>query len=305
MVSRKKHRLQKKKTKKFNGFQDDYGSTFRQKKQEKKYSSELSWGFRLKKIITNVFGHRGIVVDLGLAFYILFFNGVLYGVLYRRVFRESLLESTSGVIYHSQTNYLLGTLLLLATIGEFIAILLKRKEIGESEKKTGSLFIIWMFHTVISTVLVIIALKAFGLSMTKNQGLFAGIFMVVVLKELVILFLIFIGSQPQPLPGRKRIIADLLMLFFYCVAYTVTWETIMGQPNFNNHLLAANYSPILTVTYTLIAILLFCVFYLPLRLPYFMTEKKYTPREKWIDTAIILLAAFMAICPLFKGYAPL
>ncbi len=208
----------------------------------------------------------------------LFFN-LICGLYF--IFVAPLLKDISTQNIYEENSYLpyLAILLLLISILEIYAFPLKLKfvhqSIKEHEHEAGSGFVLWMFHSVISIIITFSIFEAFGYELTSKDGnelpwfVSLSIF-IVVIKELYLLFCIMDINDEETLqkykrPHIKEWIADIILLIYACIAYTVTWETITSNMKLDGQdiLLIMNYS---------ICILLFLMFYLPLRIPYQIEE---------------------------------
>jgi len=240
-----------------------------------------------------------IMTNLALSGYLFFFNEMVYDWF----FYDTVQEVSSEILYHGGTNPLLGIILILAMAGEFTAFILKSKYGGEFSSESAGVFLLWMFHTVVSVIMTIMAMGAFGITFEEENanGILAAVLFGTVIKELVILMIIIAGAE-KPQPSRvKNFIADMLFLLFYSLAYTTVIGNLLKPNDYNNYLLASHYSISLVILYTFIVILLFFMLYLPLRIPYFLYEKYESTKERILGAVSILLVAAAAILPLFEG----
>lgn len=176
----------------------------------------------------------------------------------------------------------LGILLAVITVLESWAFPVKMRFVNEAIRDQadagGKAFYLWIFHTVISIVLLFLIAGCFGVKITDEVEsempwwLMALIFVTVV-KELVLLGFLWITpeeeSKPTPeytRPKLKEWIADAILVVYACVAYSATWSTITAGMNLEHD------HPVMFITNLLVAILLFLIFYLPLRIPYWVEE---------------------------------
>lgn len=240
-----------------------------------------------------------IMTNLALSGYLFFLNEMVY----EWFFYDTVHEVSSEILYHGGTNPLLGIILILAMTGELIAFILKSKYGGGFSSDGAGVFLLWMFHTVVSVLMTIIALGAFGITFEGEEvnWILAAALFGSVIKELFILLLMIAGSENQKHSRVKNFVADILFLFFYSLAYTTVISNLLKSNDYNNYLLASHYSISLVILYTLIVLLIFFMLYLPLRIPYFLYEKYGSAKERMLGVLSILLVAAAAILPLFEG----
>ncbi|MEC5126815.1 hypothetical protein VSU19_08645 [Verrucomicrobiales bacterium BCK34] len=186
------------------------------------------------------------------------------------------------------------------------------REYGDS---TGAGFILWMFHAVISIILLFLAAGAFGVKISESSGSemptwLALLFPVIVIKELVFLgFLMWdksdtgesTKSEPEPeadaryeRPNRREWLLDLILLSYACIAYSATWGAITINLSLEKE------NPVMLVVNLFVSSLLFLIFYLPLRIPYWLEEIAQTKTQAdWLKlTASILMVLIPAIARL-------
>ncbi len=240
-----------------------------------------------------------IMTNLALSGYLFFFNEMVYDWF----FYDTVHEVSSEILYHGGTNPLLEIILILAMAGEFTAFILKSKYGGEFSSDGAGIFLLWMFHAVVSVIMTIIALGAFGITFQGEEvnWILAAALFGSVIKELFILMVVIAGTEKRKPSRVKNFTADILFLFFYSLAYTTIISNLLKPNDYNNYLLASHYSISLVILYTFIVILLFFMLYLPLRIPYFLYEKYESAKERILGALSILLVAATAILPLFEG----
>jgi hypothetical protein len=240
-----------------------------------------------------------IMTNLALSGYLFFLNELVYD----RFFYDTVHEASSDIIYHGGTNPVLGIILLFAMAGEFAAFILKSRYGAPCDSESAGVFLLWMFHAVVSVIMTIVALGAFGFTFQGEEvsGILAAALFGSVIKELVMLMIIIGGSDTRKPSRKKHLIADLLFLLFYSLAYTTVIGNILKTNDYNNYLLASHYSIPLIILYTFIVILLFFMLYLPLRIPYFLYERYENTKERILGAVSIILVAAAAVLPLFEG----
>ncbi|HOP64076.1 MAG TPA: leucine-rich repeat domain-containing protein [Spirochaetota bacterium] len=251
------------------------------------------------RLILNIVRTGSIATNLALSGYLFF----LHEFVYDWFFYDTVQEISSDILHHGGTNPVLGITLFLAVAGEMYAFILKTRHCNISAKEGGGVFLLWMFHTVISVIMTIIAMGAFGITFDSGSGLWLLTAMLfgTVIKELVILGIIVTGSEKRKPSKSKSMLADFLFLLFYSLAYTIVIGNILKPNDYNNYLLASYYSTPLIIMNTFIVLLLFFMLYLPLRMPYFIFENYESGKEKVLGAVSILLVAAAAVLPLFEG----
>lgn len=178
----------------------------------------------------------------------------------------------------------LGVLLALVMILEVYSLPEKLKfvhfairERREGDASSTGLFFLWMFHTVISILVLFHAANAFGAKVFDREegsempGWLGALIFLVVIKELYLLFPIWLSdganlsAERYARPKRREWFHDLVLVSYACLAYSLTWGMMADTPLQREH-------PVMGVVNTLVASLLFLIFYLPMRIPYQMEE---------------------------------
>jgi hypothetical protein len=201
----------------------------------------------------------------------------------------------------------LGGLLLLAMILEVRALPEKMKFVNfairgrrQGDASSGGLFFLWMFHAVISILVLFHAVRQFGVEISPKEGStdlpvwLSALMPLIVIKELYLLTAIWLGkghdlpagryTRPNPREG----FCDFVLIAYACLAYSVTWGMISGAP-----LDPANPGRMLVNGFA--ATLLFLIFYLPMRIPYFLEE--WTAIETRRDRFRFLGSLLLALIP--------
>lgn len=195
----------------------------------------------------------------------------------------------------------LGILLAAISLAEVWAFPVKMRFVSEAIRDQGDsggrAFYLWVFHTLISIVMLFLIAGSFGVKVTGGKGndmpwwLQALIF-VTVIKELVLLGFLWVtpekGVAPDPRytrPKAKEWIADAILVVYACVAYSATWSTITAGMDLDRD------DPVMFVVNLFVATLLFLIFYLPLRIPYWVEEMAQvkTGADAWRLVGSILL----------------
>lgn len=176
----------------------------------------------------------------------------------------------------------LGVCLLFVSLFEIYAFPKKMKyvhraaiEHGE-EVKSG--FFLWMFHAVLSILIMFTIVESFGHNAiagegeNKASGWLTILIFIVVIKELFLLFTVFgLHAEDDKLeeykrPNNKEWMLDLILLVYACLAYTVTWEAMAEGMEMEKH------NTMMYVFNLLAAGMMFLMFYMPLRIPYYIEE---------------------------------
>lgn len=199
----------------------------------------------------------------------------------------------------------LGLLLLGVMALEVYALPAKMKQVqaairahGEgAELPDGAGFFLWMFHAVISIILTFTALNALGFPITEQSEppwWMALLIMGTVLKELYLLFTLTPskGSAPTPVAGSWPV--DAILVAYTCLAYSATWEIITVPLDLQGGNVA------MTGLNLLLGALLFLLFYLPLRIPYFLEEMARLRRPAdmvgfWLSIGTAMLPALLRL----------
>jgi hypothetical protein len=204
-----------------------------------------------------------------------------------------------------------GALVIGISLAEIYAFPVKMRFVREAAREQGDEmgagFLLWMFHAVISIILLFLAAGAFGFPVegageSDMPWWLAALIPVVVIKELVFLGFLFHGggadSRGADLryqrPNRREWLADLILVVYACVAYSATWSAITTGISMEKD------NPVMFIVNLVVSSLLFLMFYLPLRIPYWLEEmaRAKTARDAWMLVGSILLVLVPAIARL-------
>lgn len=235
--------------------------------------------FLLKK---DIYSWEGAIFNLFCLLYFIFISPFV---------QEASLRNLQG-----ETSFFpwLGVALIVITILEIYALPKKMKYVhraimdhnGEVE---SSMMILWMFHSVLSIIILFMIFGSFGYSIGTGEGEselngWQGVLVfATVMKELYLLFsLLGLHNSSDPLiaykrPNTKEWLIDLILLAYACLAYTVTWEAIAANTNMDKSNIAMYIVHIIAMS------IVFIIFYLPLRIPYHIEEvaQMKNKKDKW------------------------
>ncbi len=199
-----------------------------------------------------------------------------------------------------------GFVLIAISILEIYAFPKKMKyvhlAIQERGGNSGSGFLLWMFHAVISILLVMMALQSFGYDISPENDSTPWWMMLLlfatVIKELFFLFFIWgieenISKKKYKRPNKKEWILDLILLAYMCIAYSVTWETI----TYNTPMEKDNL--VMYILNIVVASMLFLMFYMPLRIPYLLEEMAGIKTTK--DVLIFISSILLVLVPVIAA----
>lgn len=241
---------------------------------------------------------------------------VLFPDFYEHWFRDPLLDQADMSFQKTAVNYKFGAFLLFLQIAEIVALKWKSdavfhriRSISASEASGYGIFLLWIFHTAVSVLLGLNASQSFGMDINSDDNWAVGLLFVIVIKELFLLaFLIDLKeiTEIRPaVPVWKETIADVILLVFNAVAYTIIWEYLAFDPESSLVPLRSN-MPLFFVEATA-ALLLFCMTILPLKIPW-LTELWYTStfdRRTAASLMSLLSIAFIALSPITIGHSDL
>ncbi len=212
-----------------------------------------------------------------------FFN--LACALYFWLLSPVIVAATKAAMQDDDTVFIpwLGVVLVVVSILEIYAFPEKMKYVHRAAKEHGEQigtgWFLWMFHMAISVLMAMLVFESFGFEIPdpdnsdeKMSGWMMLVIFIVVIKELYFLFCIMgLHGDDDPLegyerPNKKEWILDLILLAYACIAYTTTWESIASGVNMEKGNTA------IYVVNLFGAGILFLMFYLPIRIPYYLEE---------------------------------
>ncbi|MBL9160638.1 MAG: hypothetical protein JNJ70_24365 [Verrucomicrobiales bacterium] len=178
----------------------------------------------------------------------------------------------------------LGVLLILLMLLEVRSLPAKLKivHVALRDQRTGDatsagVFFLWMFHAVISILVFLQAMAAFGAEPVAKDGSgdlpvwMGALVFLVVIKELYLLGPIWLtngAKSPAKLHARPRPeegFHDLVLVSYACLAYSLVSGLMEQQP-------LPRGEPLALVVNVFAASVVFLIFYLPMRIPYQIEE---------------------------------
>ena len=199
----------------------------------------------------------------------------------------------------------LGILLLSIMLLEVYAFPKKMRFVRAAAQKygddMGSGFLLWMFHTVISIVLLFTVAGAFGVKIEEGVELPVWLMVaipVVVIKELWLLMGLF-GSNSENTeerydrPNRKEWVLDGILILYACVGYSCTWAVLVRNVGMDRD------EPVMYIVNLLVSFLIFLIFYLPLRIPYWLEEIARVKSRK--DVFVLIGSLLLVYVPTIWG----
>lgn len=193
----------------------------------------------------------------------------------------------------------LGVLLVLITFAEIYAFPRKMKFVAFATRmhqdEMGRGIFLWMMHTVISIIIVFTAAGAFGTKVDEDNSdmpFWLGLcIFATVMKELYFLMCLWHDADKLPAekfgrPNRREWILDGILVTYSCLGYSATWGMITANMSLERD------NPPMFILNLLLSCFLFLLFYLPLRIPYFMEELARARTKKdylWIAVSILLV----------------
>ena len=185
---------------------------------------------------------------------------------------------------HDEASFFpwLGIALVAISILEIYAFPQKMKYVHKSvldhKENSGSGFFLWMFHTVLSLLITFFAFEAFGIEITEEGAMNEAPWYVIVLpvvvvfKELYFLFSIMgLHDENNQIkgfdrPNKKEWVIDLILLSYACLVYTAIWGAITKGLDMEKQ------DTVMYIVNICVSGLLFLIFYMPLRIPYYLEE---------------------------------
>lgn len=155
-----------------------------------------------------------------------------------------------------------------------------REAIRERGDSPGAGFWLWLFHCVISIILLFLIAGCFGFRIeeggeTELPRWIQICIPLVVIKELVLsMFVISMNEdgesrEPDPRylrPSAKERFIDVILICYACLVWSATWGAITIGLSMEKE------NPPMFVVNLFVSALLFLIFYLPLRIRYWIEE---------------------------------
>ena len=222
------------------------------------------------------------------------FNLIFVG--YALLVQPVLLAATSTVLLDDGTNVVIGLLLSLAIVLETIGLFWKiphvqaRLGVNADTQTMGEIMMVWVLHTVLTVVLGIAAMQAFGISIDDGGWIPPAVMMGLVIKEIAVLGVL--TMKPAKMYDRaKEIHADIALAIFACIAYTGFWEVLAHS--FGS--VFETYSGFEAYLQLSVSIFIFFIAFLPTRFGFFYEDAltQRTPVETmwwWVSMGLATLA---------------
>jgi hypothetical protein len=203
-----------------------------------------------------------------IAFDVLF---CLYVFLVEPLILPELKVYVSQAYTYNRPSYWIAFVIIAAMLCEVPGIYLKFQAIGDKMLKAdlgkpGQIitlkwgFIIYLLHTAVGLLVAISAFRSFGLTLHENENLFALLFILYLIWEGIITYLIFtarIPKGPRPHAFIKNTLGEACLFIFGAIAFTATWRINPVQ------ITEVTSESVLTIFF---ASILFLMFYLPCNL---------------------------------------
>ncbi|MAS91777.1 MAG: hypothetical protein CMO55_01170 [Verrucomicrobiales bacterium] len=165
----------------------------------------------------------------------------------------------------------------------------------------GTGFWMWMFHAVISIILLFTMAGCFGVTITEGSEADLPWWLMVaipvtVIKELGFMMCLLVGKDDEEdnaeerekykRPNRKEWVLDLILIFYACIGYSATWAAL------TKNMAMERDNTVMFVVNIFVSFLLFLIFYIPLRIPYWLEEiaRMKTKRDFLLLFGSILIA---------------
>ena len=219
-----------------------------------------------------------------------------------------LIEDLSLHLFKDDVTYLpvFGLLILALNVLELYAFPKKIKLVGkllkDKRRKFGTnSIVLWLFHLTISVVAIIVILNSFGYDLGGDQEdisiWIALVIMAVVIKEIYLLMFFInddkLSEKEYKKLKKKEWIYDIILILYSWFAFTIMWTAVskVGNTDMNKE------NILMYVLNLVIVSVLFLIFYLPLRIPYFLEEQALIKTKedyfKFIFSILIVLVALV------------
>jgi hypothetical protein len=220
-------------------------------------------------------------------------------------------DTTVGVFKEEAVIPWLGVAIILISFLEMYAFPKKMKYVHYAIKSHGGEapmgFMLWMFHAMISLILMMMTYSAFGSHISPDESgesqmspWMGAVFFMTVIKELYLLFCMMGMNDGLPpdeyaRPNKREWVLDLILMAYACIVYSVTWETISYGMDMEQH------DTPMFILNLVISSMLFLMFYMPLRIPYYLEELAHLETDKDFllfigSVLLVLIPAIRALC---------
>lgn len=241
-------------------------------------------------------------------------RGIIFNlifIVYAWLFQPYVLSLSNVVINQSGTNPALGILILTVLFLEiwafrikFSAVLKRVFKVKSGYKISKLIYLLLFAHVFIGFFLLAVCVESFGLSI-KDKFIGKIFYLLLILREIP--FFYFLNSHKnfkKILPTTaKENLADLGLLIFACIAYTISWESL----GLNGVFTSIHYPEYTSVE--LIIVSVFAMFFasfvllifLSFRIPYIIEERALARsiQEKLYFYSSLIAAFGAMVLPLF------
>jgi hypothetical protein len=246
---------------------------------------------QIKTIFTNQFYTERSSIFSGIFLALLFLFG-----------QKPLLAAATAVAYQGEKNILLGITIFSFVLLEIWAYRIKMKTIeGDVSRSDGFVMFAWIFHMLASIIMVILAYVAFKgggtVNMDSQDNWFGVLVLFEVIRNLILLANMSPAKQKFIIPLSQRILADLVITIFNFLILVTTWQAIsFNAPTLNEGGIG------LTIFNTVLALIIFMIFFIPLNLFNFISfyAKKRSLNEEIIFYFSLLVIIYLALAALYK-----
>jgi hypothetical protein len=243
----------------------------------------------IQRIIAIYENKRNLVLNLAFCVYLATLNPLITHQLRLIVVRE-------------QPNPLWACIIWALIIAEFFAIHIRypamRLRIQQSRSVQGMggtfLILLCIAHLLVNMILVLAALQAMNINLENNKSAFTIVLIFSCFKEVYLLFyLMLLDMKVKPWraerAGRLSGGLDLVFLIYACLGFSATWELTFGDQVLGMELDTA-------LVLSAILLVVFCLFFLPLRLMA-LIEEWYVTRgtPAFRRTLLNMLVAYLGL----------
>ncbi len=210
-------------------------------------------------------------------------------------------RSFSFSLKEGEKSMAAGVIIFSAIVLEAIALTWKTRALRSEapaenlgRNLSPSAFLVGILKVVISPFLAMAGLDCLGV--IEKPAWIGSVMIVVIFKEFYVLFLNAGPNRPRHPPAPWKVfLADLILLFYGCVMYTVCWENLVGAA------LSDDQHWILKGIEGFLIGVVFLLFYVPIRYGSFLEEFYLGPAQgKRLRLGMALaMGIAMGMYPLF------